>query len=69
MFQPLPGGCSQHTEEEDTLLCEHITMVHTCAVTQVRSQLHDMHQVRIVSLESLCLLCFFSDESYFLFDY
>lgn len=42
-------------------------MVHTCAVTQVRSQLHDTHQMRIVSLESLCLLCFFSDESSFLF--
>lgn len=70
MFQPLPGGCSQQVEEEDTSLCERITMVHTCAVTQVRSQLHDMHQRRIVSLESLRLLCFFffSYESYFLFD-
>lgn len=35
-------------------------MVHTCAVTQARSQLHDMYQVRIVSLESRYLLRFFS---------
>jgi len=37
--QPLPGGCSQQIEEEDTLLCKCVTMVHTCAVTQARSQL------------------------------
>lgn len=64
MFQPLPGGCSRRIEEEDTSL----TKVHTCAVTQACSQLRDMRQVRIVSLQSLCLLCFFSDESYFQFD-
>lgn len=50
------------------MLCQCITMVHTCAVTQVCSQLHDTHQMRIVSVQSLCLLCFLSHESYFLFD-